>query len=261
MSSISRFTEFRALAFAAISVAALPGSALAADLPPAPPPMKAAYVPAPVYNWTGCYVGGNVGFGWQDNHAYDPQIGFYAGGETANGVVGGGQIGCDWQTGPWVFGFQGMFDGTDLNSSHINPISPTGADALGTNTRWFATQTARIGMTVTPQALFYVKGGAAEASFNYSDNDPTVPYYGSASATRFGWTVGAGFEYSFAPNWSAFVEYNYMGFGSNATTLTYTAPNPANATPYIYNETNNLQTVLVGVNYRFNLGGPVVARY
>jgi outer membrane immunogenic protein len=269
MSSISRLTEFRALAFAAISIATFTGSALAADLPAAPPPMKAAYVPVPVFNWTGCYVGGNVGFGSQDNHAYDPLIGAYAGSDTSTGVVGGGQIGCDWQTGPMVFGVQGMFDGTSLSGNHLSPLAPTGTETMGTDTRWFATQTARIGFTATPQALFYVKGGAAEASFRYSDNDPTFfagptygsPYAGSGSSTRFGWTVGAGFEYAFTPNWSVFAEYNYMGFGNNSTTLNYTAPNPANALPYSYNFTNNLQTVLVGVNYRFNLGGPVVARY
>jgi outer membrane immunogenic protein len=274
MSSISRLTEFRypaaairALALAVTSVAALTGSALAADLPVAgPPPAQAVYVPpAPFFTWTGCYVGGNVGYGSQNNHAYDPLFGAGAGSDTSSGFVGGGQIGCDWQTGPWVFGIQGMFDGTSLSSgSHVNPLAPTGADVLGTSTRWFSTQTGRVGLAVTPQALFYAKGGLAEASFSYTDNDPTTfasatyasPYFGSASTTRLGWTVGAGFEYSFAPNWSAFVEYNYMGFGSNGTTFTYT-----NATPYTYNETNNLQTVLVGVNFRFSPGGPLVARY
>jgi hypothetical protein len=147
------------------TVTTLAGPARAADLPAAPPPMKAAYIPAPVFNWTGCYVGGNVGFGWQQDRVYDPLFFSGAGSDTATGVVGGGQIGCDWQTGPWVFGFQGVFDGTGLSSSHLNPLAPTSTDVLGTNTRWFATQTARIGMTVTPQALFYVKGGAAEASF------------------------------------------------------------------------------------------------
>jgi outer membrane immunogenic protein len=162
-----------------------------------------------------------------------------------------------------------MFDGTSLSGNHLNPIAPTGTEVMQTDTRWFATQTARIGFTVTPQTLFYVKGGAAEASFRYSDNDPTTfanvfygsPYSGSASATRFGWTVGAGFEYAFTPNWSVFGEYNYMGFGNKLTTLNYTAPDPANAGPYNYNMTNNLQTFLVGVNYRFGFGGPVVARY
>src|ERR1700722_900019 len=252
----------RALALAAISVATITGSALAADLPVAAPlPAAPAYVPpAPYFTWTGCYVGGNVGFGWQNNRAFDPLLGD-AGSDTASGVVGGGQIGCDWQTGPWVFGVQGMFDGTDLNSSHNNPLAPTGTEVMSTNTRWFSTQTGRIGLAFPPQAMVYAKGGIAEASFRYTDNDPTVspfagyvsPYAGSASATRVGWTVGAGFEYSFAPNWSAFAEYNYMGFESNATTFNYVGLGS-----YNYNLTHDLQTVLVGVNFRFSPGSPPV---
>ncbi len=239
-------------------------SASAADMAPAY--SKAPMVAPVVYSWTGCYLGVNIGGGWQKNSAYDPFLLGYAGGETASGVVGGGQIGCDYQSGPWVFGVQGMFDGAGIKSSHLNPLAPTGTETMGTNTSWFATETARIGYTVTPQTLLYVKGGAAEASFRYTDNDPTVsppvllgytsPYFGNANATRFGWTVGVGVEWAFTPNWTVFLEYNYMDFSTNSTLFNYT-----DGIPYTYNETNRLQTVLVGVNYRFNLGGPVVARY
>lgn len=119
-----------------------------------------------------------------------------------------------------------------------------------------------------PQTLLYLRGGVAEAGIRYTDADPTLtafsPYSGSASVTRTGWTLGGGVEYSLARNWSIFVEYDYMGFGSRNTTLTYSAPNPANATPYTYKETNNLQTVLVGLNYKFDWAAPpapVAAKY
>jgi len=244
----------------------LAGAALAADMS-APPPVMAAYVPAPVYNWSGCRVGINAGYGWQKDDVYDPLLLADAGGETATGAVGGGQIGCDYQTGSWVFGFQGMFDGTGVVGDHSNPLTfgVPGAEILRTSTPWFATETARIGFTVTPQTLFYVRGGAAEAHFDYSDIDPTTsavaPYYGTASATRFGWTAGAGVEYALTSNWTAFAEYNYMDFGTHATTFTYISPVPTNAGTYNYNETNRLQMILVGVNFKFSPGGPVIAKY
>src|SRR6266851_5433214 len=103
---------------AALSTIALTQIAAAADLPrkaPAytPPP------PAPIYSWTGCYVGANIGAGWQKNKPHDPSwldpLGnpWELGSVTDTGVVGGGQAGCNYQfagTG-FVVGIQGMFDG------------------------------------------------------------------------------------------------------------------------------------------------------
>jgi len=60
----------------------------------------------------------------------------------------------------------------------------------------------------TPGRAF--QGGGAWARIDYSDVDPSKPYDGQANTTRSGWTVGGGFEYAFLPNWSAFVEYNYI---------------------------------------------------
>jgi outer membrane immunogenic protein len=145
-----------------------------------------------------------------------------------------------------------MFDGTGVSGNHLYPPLPS-TETLGFNDKWFGTVTGRIGYAVLPQALVYFKGGAAEARIDYTDADPTAPYSGTASATRTGWTIGGGAEYAFAHNWSVFVEYDYMNFGSSNTTLTYTSPNPALATPYTYTETHALQTVLVGLNYRFGM--------
>lgn len=246
---------------AAIAISAVAGPALAADLPSVKGP-PTFVPPPPVWTWTGCHVGANVGYGWQKNDAYDPQVSADAGSDTGNGVVGGGQLGCDYQVGAFVFGIEGRFDGAGVKGSHLYPGSST--ETLGFNTSWFATETGRIGYTVLPQALLYFKGGVAEARIGYTDVDPSAPYWGAASATRVGWTIGGGAEYALTPNWSVFVEYDYMGFGSHNTTLAYTSPIPAEATPYTYNETHNLQTILVGVNYKFDWfapPAPVVAKY
>src|SRR5947209_581470 len=82
--------------------------AFAADMP-VKAPLKAP--PPVVLSWTGCYLGGNFGGGWADKHYTDPLAlppAFDLGSHTAEGMVGGGQVGCDYQTGPWVFGAQGM---------------------------------------------------------------------------------------------------------------------------------------------------------
>ncbi|HTZ02291.1 MAG TPA: outer membrane beta-barrel protein [Xanthobacteraceae bacterium] len=219
--------------------------ALAADMALKAPPTA----PAP-YSWTGCYLGGNIGAGWANNKINDVTVvpNVNTGSDTGTGVVGGGQVGCDYQSSnQWVVGIQAMFDGAGIKGSH-RYIGPTASadETLTTKTRSFATLTGRIGYAVMPQALLYLKGGAAWAGENYTDVDPTVPYSGQANATRRGWTIGAGAEYAFLPDWSAFVEYDYIGLGNRNATLTYS---PAGT--FTYNEKNNLQTFLVGLNYRF----------
>jgi len=101
--------------------------ATAADMRVKAPVYKPAA--AAVYDWTGCYVGGNIGSGWQKTTSTDAEPGggtFLedAGTNTGTGVVGGGQIGCDYQFAPkWVLGIQGMFDGAGVNGSHVAPFS------------------------------------------------------------------------------------------------------------------------------------------
>ncbi|QXX75005.1 outer membrane protein [Methylovirgula sp. HY1] len=244
----------------ATSFFSLMGSALAADLPPVGSAMP--YEPPPLI-WSGCYAGLNIGFGWQSDHTYDPNTFLDAGGDTADGIVGGGQVGCDYQQGPFVFGFQGRFDGSGISGNHYY-YGGTPADILGTHTDWLATETGRLGYAIMPRTLLYVRGGVAEAQIGLSDVDTTIPYWGGASSTRVGWTIGAGFEYAVAPGWSVFAEYDYAGFGSQNMLLNYSSPVAAFATPYSYYEQNNLQTLLVGVNYRFNWfapPSPVVAKY
>ncbi|HEY1979845.1 MAG TPA: outer membrane beta-barrel protein [Xanthobacteraceae bacterium] len=254
------------LLVACIAAAAICGTpANAADMP-----IKARPLPtAPVSSWTGCYAGGNIGAGWQRTSTRDAEPltppPLDTGADTGTGVVGGGQIGCDAQVAPnWVVGIQGMFDGADINGSHVAPF----AYALDTTERfsakadWLATLTGRIGYAVLPQALLYIKGGAAWVRDHYSDVDPTpaVPYVGVANATRTGWTLGGGSEYLLGRNWSVFAEYDYIGLGSDTLPFTYNCGAGCGFNnPYHYSEKQNLQTVLVGLNYR--IGGPIVAKY
>ena len=150
-------STFTLAAFAALAAA----PAVAADMP-----VKAVRAPPPapvMLTWTGCYIGANIGYGFGKKDWSDPEVGLPAGSHDINGVVGGGQVGCDYQVGAWVFGIQGLFDGANLKGNHRNPIDYSGQDDFIEHTKvsWFATLTGRLGYAVQPALLLYVKGGAA----------------------------------------------------------------------------------------------------
>ena len=108
------------------------------------------------------------------------------------------------------------------------------------NNQWFDTLTARLGYAVQPDLLLYFQGGGAWAQTSTNITAAGVQI-GQTSSTRTGWTIGGGMEWMFAPNWSTFLEGNYMDFGSNSG-IVAGIPVTAKAT-----ESN----VLVGVNYHF----------
>jgi outer membrane immunogenic protein len=248
----------RRIFVAAIAVFALGAApALAADMALRPAPVR----PAPVvYTWTGCFIGGNVGFGWQRNHPFDPTTPTIdMGSDTGTGIVGGGQVGCDYQfAGNWVAGVAGMFDGAEVNGSHLIPFAYSGdnSESMAFKTDWLAMVTGRVGYAITPQALLYAKGGGAWVHTKYTDTDPSgatfPPFSGQGSTTLNGWTVGGGLEYAFWPNWSVFLEYDYIGLNTPTVSLSYSCAAPCGFTnPYPYQENHHFQMVLLGLNYRF----------
>src|ERR1700688_716690 len=106
--------RFQCAALAAVAVIGFASMASAADLPVKAP------VAAPAYSWTGCYIGGNLGGGWTHKEFH-----FRAEDEgtlNVGGFVGGGQVGCDYQfASNWLIGVQGMFDGTTIKGTDIDP--------------------------------------------------------------------------------------------------------------------------------------------
>jgi outer membrane immunogenic protein len=216
-------------------------SAQAADLPrrPAPAPVApVAYAP-PVYNWSGFYVGGNIGAGFADSSWTDPFTGAH---DTFNksGFLGGGQVGANVQFNALVLGIEGDFDWTGLKGSGHDSLGNT----IGTNTQWTSTVTGRVGAAFD-RLLVYGKGGVAFAHDHDSLND-IAGGAATTSLTRTGWTAGAGLEYAFAPNWSAKIEYDYLGFGSETVNL------PTTVFPtYSSSASLNIQEVKAGINFKF----------
>jgi outer membrane immunogenic protein len=216
-------------------------SASAADLPPAPRPQAVAPVvfAPPVYNWTGIYVGGNLGGGFANSSWSDPFIGG-TNKFSKDGFIGGGQIGGNLQYNWLVVGVEGDFDWTGLRGSGTDSLR----NAINTRTQWTSTVTGRVGAAFD-RLLIYGKGGVAFADDKSTLND-TFGGSASTSLTRTGWTAGVGLEYAFYQNWSAKVEYDYLGFGSQTLSLP-TAAFPA----YASSASLNVQEVKAGINFKF----------
>lgn len=228
------------LVLSAVVLAAFGGQALAADLPAQTYTKAPAYTaPAAIYNWTGFYIGGHVGGAFADNNGLE--------GNNAR-FMGGVQGGFDYQFAPnWVMGVEAQYSW--LNSNNTGVLLPGGAQITSKNNN-IGSATGRIGYTWGP-ALVYGKGGYAwRDNPNLGVNVAGAPAAFTTNGThRDGWTVGAGLEYMFAPNWSAKAEYQYYNFG----TTTFTSGPPAVVGSRFRDDDH---TVKVGVNYRFGWGGP-----
>jgi outer membrane immunogenic protein len=214
-------------------------SAQAADLPPAPRPSyvaPVAYAP-PVYNWTGFYVGGNIGGGFADSSWTDP-FGGANNKFSKDGFIGGGQIGANYQFNWLVVGIEGDFDWTGLTANGTDSVG----NGITAKTQWTSTATGRIGAAFD-RLLVYAKGGVAFEHDQDSMNNGL--FTATTSFNRTGWTAGAGLEYALSQNWTAKLEYDYLGFGSEALNLT------TPVTPYLTNASLNVQEVKAGINFKF----------
>lgn len=184
--------------------------ALAADIPPGPPPAAAPYyrpAPPPIFSWTGIYVGLNAGYG-SANASATATVGAVSAtaSETLTGFVGGAQFGGLMQWGFGVFGFEADIQGSgQKKSSTILGVTLT--DSIP----WFTTYRARFGVAFDRILVYGTAGGA------YGEFKSEVTGLGatlSSSQTRGAWTAGAGVEGAFAHNWTARLEYLYIDTGN-----------------------------------------------
>jgi outer membrane immunogenic protein len=246
----------RSIITIACGLTALASSAMAADLPVKAPPAP----PAPVYTWTGCYLGGNVG--WARAETRFRFAGVEDGASrSADGFAGGGQIGCDYQLGSsssWLIGVQAMFDGADLDHSRVSVLFP--ANTFHNEIRWFGTITGRLGFLIGPSFLFYGKGGWGTVDQKLSVTSTATGALLASVDRRFsGPDAGVGFEWMFTPNWSLWVEWDHIFADHKTVTFFPVAGGAALFTPDIRRD---FDKVLVGLNWRFGgISSPVRASY
>jgi outer membrane immunogenic protein len=267
------------IGLAAVASIAATG-ALAADLPMrAAPYTKAPVYVEPVFNWTGFYIGGNLGYSWgrsSDTSTITNGAGtvlFTSAGKTdLDGIVGGGQIGYNWQMQNWVWGVEADIQGTGEKGTRnfICPretclppaalVLPDLAAGLTQKLDWFGTVRGRVGVLAAPKVLLYATGGFAYGDVKTGETVGALTGF-STSTTNFGWTVGAGVEGAIGGNWTAKLEYLYVDLGhvsgSFLTTITGLGGTPLSAN---YNSRITDNVLRVGINYKFD-NGPVVAKY
>jgi outer membrane immunogenic protein len=254
-------TLIASAAFASLLVAT---GASAADLP--------VYTKAPavaaVYDWTGYYIGTNLGYSWGRGATDGTQtIGSLvaalttvtpmSGRADVNGFIGGGQLGYNWEHGAWVFGLEG--DIQFSNERGAGDVCTAACPAGYVFTRdykldWFGTARGRVGFLPAERILLYATGGLAYGHF--SGSSWTLPMnFGTWASTNVGWTVGAGVESALGANWSVKLEYLYMDLGSVGGSSATVGLNKR-----VFDTKFTDSLVRVGLNYKFG-GGPVVARY
>jgi outer membrane immunogenic protein len=224
--------------------ASLSGVAFAADLP-----MKAVPSVAPLWNWSGFYVGGHFGYGWAFPEITDGTSGARVGNPPRpRGILGGAQLGYNWQAGPWVYGIEGDFTWSDVKGS-ANSVATAGIMHAAGLPDDYSTITARIGYAAG-RGLYYVKGGGAWMNERFRQISVTVPNCIGTACTgsndTWGWTVSAGAEYAIDPHWSARLEYVYMDFPTNEHVVT---SNGVSTNSFYLTRTFSL--IKFGVNYRF----------
>ncbi len=247
----------------------------------------AAGAPPAVYSWTGVYAGGNFGYGFGEPNGETNLTGFGATTTfgpfafadsnplTLHGILGGGQIGYNWQVAPhWVTGVEADFQGSDetssLSTSDTYAGRRIGFQASGTATSndsaqiaWFGTARGRVGYAVD-QFLVYGTGGLAYGRVQLQATAPDsgttqficgpscgpIPFGGTASfggsTLNLGWTAGAGVEGALTDNWTWKAEYLYVDLGS----LTVSAAGPLAGESATLHAHFFTDVVRVGFNYR-----------
>jgi outer membrane immunogenic protein len=234
-----------------VALGACAGSAaLAADLPrPAPPPPQApAVYKAPPYNWSGFYIGGNLGAGW-NNISITDSLGDSFSTTSSTQFVGGGQVGANYEFwGGAVIGVEADFDWLP-NTNNTNTASFGGVPvSVAINNRWLTTVTGRLGYAFDRVLVYGKGGGAFVGASNPSIAIGGVAYAPSTSSTNTGWTAGFGVEWAFAGTWSVRAEYDYVGLNNQTFVVPVIGNFPGDT---ISTSNRYFQMVTVGLNYKF----------
>jgi outer membrane immunogenic protein len=245
------------LLLAGLSAIALTSGATAADLG-VPRGAVAGVVVAPAFSWTGFYLGGQIGYGWARQGGNNTSL---AGTNPVplafgNGFLGGVHAGFNYQINQIVLGAEADIEASTVSGARRGVAGPAFPVLFDMTMRqsFMGSLRARAGLAMD-RTLFYVTGGAAFTSArNTMANAGAAPFH-TFTTTRVGWTVGAGVEHAFTPNWTARLEYRYANFGS------FTDTNVAQGSRFNVSPKDD-HAIRLGVSYLFSTGGAaVVARY
>jgi outer membrane immunogenic protein len=232
------------------AVALSGGAASAADIPVYEPPVEMAPVPT-VHDWSGFYLGLQVGGAWGEENddlsetvtcppgaIFVPGLGcaFVADNFDIDGVIGGGHAGFNIQSGAFVFGLEGDAEGSGVEGSDdhfgnvgFGGISITSLDGvLSFEQDWRASVRARLGLAFD-RVLVYGTGGIAfsEGTLDFSGEYvrcslacfDSGPFSTSDSKVHIGWTAGLGGAFAFNERWSGRLEARYTDFGEETYEL------------------------------------------
>jgi outer membrane immunogenic protein len=231
--------------FVALALVAACASPAAAGDRRASPQTPQPAAPA-TFDWSGVYIGANVGFGTASGTA-DRNIGgtVISGAADIGGIIGGGQVGYNWQTGNIVLGVEADLQASGMLHDWSATDGATTADGTD-KLSWFSTVRGRVGYAFD-NYLVYATAGGAFATFDVSStitppSGVSVPV--SWTQERLGWTAGIGTEVGFGDNWSGRLEYLFIDAGTfSGVDALSTAPMRVQLTDHI---------LRVGVNYRFH---------
>jgi outer membrane immunogenic protein len=250
---------------AAVGLAVLAGvPAKGADLGVNASPFAPAVSPP---SWGGFFIGGFAAWAsgstaWLENEigVGGGPPGFKDASFSESGWLGGAQIGFNVQKGSFVWGAaaDGSF-GTLMGASSCFPEIAGSSQSCSSKMDVLGTVVGRVGWAFGP-AMIYGLAGWAWAPVNHTNlcnncgagGVPTVA--GTTDMLINGWTAGVGGEYSFAPNWSAFVQYNYIDFGTWGAT--FGNGMPAILPPFTENIRQNFSMVRFGINFSFGQPNP-----
>jgi outer membrane immunogenic protein len=231
------------------------GVASAADLAARPYTKAPPMVVDPVFNWTGFYIGAQVGGAWSE-HRYDNiDLTGEPIGHNASSITGGGHLGYNWQFNSLVLGVEAEFNGTDLKGTSTSIFTPL--VTYSTKVDWYGTVVGRLGYAFN-RTMLYATGGVAFADIRSvglnGPNGATDSF--SNTTNRTGWTAGVGAAYQITANWIAGIDYKHIEFEKyNSTGITSTLLLPYTLTGI----DTKIDQVTARISYKF--GGPVVAKY
>lgn len=265
---------------ASVASLGIAGTASAADLAVRAP----IVAPVPFFSWTGCYIGGHVGYGKgqsSQNFQFDDVNRTFTGTEyyfTNNfdnkGGVYGGQAGCNYELGRFVFGLEGDWSAANLRASY-NFTDPAAADSASFSSKVDSLASIRGRFGIAEDRVFlYATMGWGWAKFKYSyaltDNDtadggPIRFGAGSVSSTADGIVLGAGVNYALTDWLILRAEYLHYAFGKDFNLTPSFLVNPAFDTGPGFNDhvtLKNVDVIRIGADWKFNFwGAPAVARY